>query len=100
MPTPPSAKTKSPHGSSGPDVQQVVDSPEYQEVMDSPEMAADCGKSPTPEPCQPVAVAADDSGDVVTVPPMSETDRKLATRMTKAIADQLGLSGRARSVRV
>jgi hypothetical protein len=100
MPTPPSAKTKSPHGSSGPGVppETAADSPEYQK--ETGELAADCEKPPTPEPCQPVAVAADDSGDVVTVPPMSETDRKLATRMTKAIADQLGLSGRARSVRV
>lgn len=99
MPTP-SAKTKSPHGSSGPDVQQVVDSPEYQEVMDSPgcqeELVTDCEKPPTPEPCQPDAVAVVDSAETA----MSETDRKLATRMTKAIADQLGLSGRSRSVRV
>ena len=97
MPTP-SAKTKSPHGSSGPDV--PPDSPEYQEVMDSPELAENFEKPPTPEPCQPAAVAVGDSADTVSVPPMSETDRKLATRMTKAIADQLGLSGRSRSVRV
>lgn len=93
MPTP-SAKTKSPHGSSGPDVQQVVDSPEYQEETRG--LVTDCGKSPIPEPCQPVAVAVVDSAETA----MSETDRKLATRMTKAIADQLGLSGRSRSVRV
>ena len=99
MPTP-SAKTKSPHGSSGPDVQQVVDSPEYQEVMDSPELAESSEKPPIPEPCQPASVAVVDSADTVSVHPMSETDRKLATRMTKAIADQLGLSGRSRSVRV
>jgi hypothetical protein len=107
MPTPPSAKTKSPHGSSGPDVQQVVDSPEYQGVINSPEhqeetgeLVADCGKSPIPEPCQPAAVAVGDSAETAAVSQMSESDRKLATRMTKAIADQLGLSGRSRSVRV
>ena len=100
MPTPPSAKTKSPHGSSGPDVppETAVDSPEYQK--ETGELAADCEKPPTPEPCQPAAAVVVDSGDVVAVPPMSESDRKLATRMTKAIADHLGLSGRSRSVRV
>lgn len=100
MPTPPSAKIKSPHGSSGPDVQQVVDSPEYQGVMDSPgcqeELAESSEKPPIPEPCQPAAVAVVDSVETA----MSETDRKLATRMTRAISDQLGLSGRNRSVRV
>lgn len=94
MPTPPSAKIKSPHGSSGPDVQQVVDSPGCQE--ETRELVTDCEKPPTPEPCQPDAVAVVDSAETA----MSETDRKLATRMTKAIADQLGLSGRNRSVRV
>jgi hypothetical protein len=98
MPTPPSAKTKSPHGSSGPGVPQVVDSPGYQE--ETGELAADCEKPPIPEPCQPAAVAVGDSADTVAVSPMSETDRKLATRMTRAIADHLGLSGRSRSVRV
>lgn len=97
MPTP-SAKTKSPHGNSGPDA--PPDSPEYREVMDSPEMAADCEKPPTPEPCQPAAAVVVDSADTAPLIPMSEADRKLATRMTKAIADQLGLSGRTRSVRV
>ena len=68
--------------------------------MDSPELAENCEKPPIPEPCQPAAVAVDDSADTVAVSPMSETDRKLATRMTRAIADHLGLSGRSRSVRV
>jgi hypothetical protein len=96
MPTTPSAKTKSPHGSSGPeDSNQVVaDSPGYQEETEN------CEKPPTPESDQPAAVAVDDSGDTVAVSPISETDRKLATRMTRAIADHLGLSGRSRSVRV
>lgn len=88
MPTP-SAKTKSPHGSSGPGV--PPDSPGCQE-----EPAESSEKSPTPEPCQPAAVAVVDSAETA----MSESDRKLATRMTKAIADHLGLSGRNRSVRV
>jgi hypothetical protein len=100
MPTPPSAKTKSPHGSSGPGVppETAADSPEYQK--ETGELAADCEKPPTPEPCQPAAAVVVDSGDTVAVPQMSESDRKLATRMTKAIADHLGLSGRSRSVRV
>ncbi len=94
MPTPPSAKTKSPHGSSGLEDNNQV-------VADNHEVTnPDCEKPPTPEPCQPAAVVVVDSGDVVAVPPMSESDRKLATRMTKAIADHLGLSGRSRSVRV
>ena len=100
MPTTPSAKTKSPHGSSGPeDSNQVVaDSPGYQE--ETGDLVENCEKPPTPESDQPAAVAVDDSGDTVAVSHMSESDRKLATRMTRAIADHLGLSGRSRSVRV
>lgn len=99
MPTP-SAKTKSPHGSSGPEDnnQMVVDSPGCQEETGG--LAADCEKPPIPEPCQPVAVAVVDSAETAAVSPMSESDRKLATKMTRAIADHLGLSGRSRSVRV
>jgi hypothetical protein len=99
MPTP-SAKTKSPHGSSGPDVppETAANSPGCQEETGG--LAADCEKSLTPEPCQPAAVAVVDSAETAAVPQMSESDRKLATRMTKAIADHLGLSGRSRSVRV
>jgi len=100
MPTPPSAKTKSPHGSSGPEDnnQMVVDSPEYQEETGG--LAENCEKPPIPEPCQPAAAVVVDSAETAAVPQMSESDRKLATRMTRAIADHLGLSGRSRSVRV
>jgi hypothetical protein len=99
MPTP-SAKTKSPHGSSGPGVppETVVDSPEYQKETEG--LTENCEKPPTPEPCQPAAAVVVDSAETAAVPQMSESDRKLATRMTKAIADHLGLSGRSRSVRV
>ena len=105
-----SAKTRSPHGSSGPGVppEAVVDSEMYQETTGELE-TVDCESPSTPEPLvsesEPEGVvAADDCVDrepfVPAVPIMSETDRKLATRMTKAIADHLGLSGRTRSVRV
>jgi hypothetical protein len=106
--TTPSAKTKSPRGSSGRDDnradEQIVDSVAYQETT------ADCESPdiPTPAPVSESepegAVAADDSVDrepfVPPTPILSESDRKLATRMTKAISDRLGLSGRTRSVRV
>jgi hypothetical protein len=105
--TTPSAKTKSPRGSSGRDDnradEQIVDSVAYQETT------ADCESPSTPEPLVSESepgdvVAADDSVDrepfVPTAPILSESDRKLATRMTKAISDRLGLSGRTRSVRV
>jgi hypothetical protein len=99
MPTSPLAKTKSPHGSNGPeDNNQVeMDNPGHQE--EKVELAADCEKSPTPESEQPDAVVAVDSGDTV-VSVMSESDRKLATKMTRAISDHLGLSGRSRSVKM
>lgn len=100
MPTSPSAKIKSQPGSNGPEDNNL-------EVMDSPVcqgetvvLAESCEKPPTPEPNQPAAAVVVDSADVVAVPSMSESDRKLATKMTRAIADHLGLSGRSRSVRV
>ena len=100
MPTPPSAKTKSQHGSSGPEDNNQVVEDSHGVTEDTGELATDCENPPIPEPCQPAAVAVVDSAETAAVPPMSESDRKLATRMTKAIADQLGLSGRSRSVRV
>lgn len=98
MPTSPSAKTKSQPGNNGPeDSNPVADSLEYQQEMMDPGSES----PPTPEPNQPDAVAVVDSGERSThVPPMSESDRRLATKMTRAIADHLGLSGRSRSVRV
>lgn len=110
--TTPSAKTKSPRGSSGRDDnradEQIVDSVAYQETT------VDCENPDTLTTAPPVSesgagdvgpVADSGNGEervpfVPTVPVMSESDRKLATRMTKAIADHLGLSGRTRSVRV
>ena len=110
MPTTPSAKTKSPRGSSGRDDNSPVDSEVYQETTAT---GPDCESPDTQVPVpasvsEPVgAVAADDCVETVArepivpaTPILSESDRKLATRMTKAIADQLGLSGRTRSVRV
>jgi hypothetical protein len=100
MPTTPSAKTKSPHGSSGPEDnnQVVADSPGCQE--ETGELVENSERSLTPESDQPAAVAVGDSAETAAVTQMSESDRKLATKMTRAIADHLGLSGRSRSVRV
>ena len=113
MPTTPSAKTKSPRGSSGPDVP-----PEAEVVGNEEDLKTTVPVSESPDtlvpPVPPVsesepgdAVAAEDSGNgeertpfVPPTPILSETDRKLATRMTRAIAEHLGLSGRTRSVRV
>jgi hypothetical protein len=108
MPTTPSAKTKSPRGSSGRDDNSPVDSEVYQETTATdPDCESPDTQVPVPASVsEPVgAVAADDCGNdqtphVPATPILSESDRKLATRMTKAIADQLGLSGRTRSVRV
>ena len=117
MSTTPSAKTKSPRGSSGLDDnkamvsdEQIVNSETYQGTTGELE-TVDCESPDTSTPAPRVSesepeavVAADDCVDrepfVPTSPIMSETDRKLATRMTRAIADHLGLSGRTRSVRV
>lgn len=108
MPTTPSAKTKSPHGSSGRDDNSPVDSVAYQETAELETVDCESPDTLTPVPASESepggVVAADDCVDrelfVPTAPIMSETDRKLATRMTRAIADHLGLSGRTRSVRV
>lgn len=110
--TTPSAKTKSPRGSSGRDDNSPVDSEVYQETTGKLE-TGDCESLVIQVPVpvygsEPVDVAvAEDSGNaeertpfVPPTPILSETDRKLATRMTRAIADHLGLSGRTRSVRV
>jgi hypothetical protein len=84
-----------------------VDSEVYQETAPVP----DCESPDTLTPAPPVSesepevvAVADGSVDrepfVPPTPILSESDRKLATRMTRAIADHLGLSGRTRSVRV
>jgi hypothetical protein len=98
MPIPPSAKTKSQHGNSGPEDNNPVVVTDSPGIMGSLEKNHDCEKSPTPD--QPDVVAVVDSGDTAAISPMSESDRKLATKMTRAISDHLGLSGRSRSVRV
>ena len=111
MPTTPSAKTKSPRGSSGPGVPPEAEVVENKEDLKT---TVPVSESPDTPPIPPVsesepgdAVAAEDSGNgeertpfVPPTPNLSETDRKHATRMTRAIADHLGLSGRTRSVRV
>ena len=107
--TTPSAKTKSPRGSSGRDDnradEQIVDSVAYQETTADCESPDTTTTAPPDSESEPEGVvAADDSVDrepfVPPTPILSESDRKLATRMTRAIADHLGLSGRTRSVRV
>ena len=95
-----SAKNKSPRGESGLDeisleeLTQTSSSESTQEPLD---------KSTTgpvdSSPASAAAAVAEDSAE--TKPSLySATDAKLASRMTREIAQHLGLSGKSRSVRI
>jgi hypothetical protein len=93
-----SAKNKSPRGESGLDetsleeLTQTSSSESTQEPLDK--------STPGPVDSSPVAaVVAGDSAE--TKPSLySATDAKLASRMTRDIAQHLGLAGKSRSVRI
>lgn len=91
MPT--SAKTKSQHGTSGPEETPLEDqnlAPEQEERSKSE--ASPCEKQATP--------AATPVGGSAKVATMSASDKKLADKMTREIAKHLGLSGKSRSFRI
>lgn len=94
-----SPKSKSQRGTSGPDEMQ-------QEERDlTPTSESENTQEPldesTPESVDPptAAVVVDASGET-TSQRYSATDAKLASRMTREIAQHLGLSGKSRSVRI
>lgn len=69
-----------------------------------PKETADCenpgipeSQEISPEPAADVPVAEDYANPE---PALSPTDRKLADRMTREIANHLGLGGRSRSVKI
>jgi hypothetical protein len=103
MPT--SAKPKSPRGENGPG-----DSEQREKVNPAPEVTltkvtADCENpvtqqipDPVSDPKPAAAVAVEDSGNPE--PVLSPADRKIADRMSREIANHLGLGGRSRSIRI
>ena len=98
MPT--STKPKSPRGESGPgDSKQLPE----EKTSQLPKATVDCENPHIPEIPDPVPVAAPvaaDSVDNADIPSLTPSERKLADRMTRDIAQHLGLSGRSRSVRI
>lgn len=98
-----SVNPKSPHGESGREDSSstvtVTDNQEHQEIT------ADCESTHTPENSslnhEPEAVVvAEELDKTDTISDLSPADRKLADRMTRDIANHLGLSGRSRSVKI
>lgn len=100
-----SVKPSSQRGESGRDDNSELLTEESQMT---PEVAlpvtADCGNPgipetqvPDPEPAA-AAVAVEDSANPD--PVLSPADRKLADRMSREIANHLGLGGRSRSVKI
>lgn len=95
-----SAKPSSPLGESG----REDNSELLTEEVALPKETADCENPSTPEsqeiapePAADVPVA---EGSVNPEPVLSPSDRKLADRMTREIANHLGLGGRSRSVKI
>jgi hypothetical protein len=99
MPT--STKPKSQHGENGQDDKELkeTDNQKHQETT------ADCESTHTLESSslslepEAVVVAEElDKTDIVS--DLSPADRRIADRMTRDIANHLGLSGRSRSVKI
>jgi len=93
-----SVNPKSPHGESGRE-DSKPDNLEHQEIT------ADCKSTHTLENSslshEPEAVVvAEELDKTDTISDLSPADRKLADRMTRDIANHLGLSGRSRSVKI
>lgn len=94
-----STKTKSPHGESGQEGNSEV------EVVKEQEIVVDCEKLHTLENNPSISVPKPEDAQVAeesvnSDPVLSLSDRKLADRMTREIANHLGLGGRSRSVRI
>jgi len=91
-----STKSKSPRGTNGPEEMQLEE-----EILNSSGLTPSLESESIPEPTNPSpepvedAPVAEDSGKPS---PYSATDLKLATKMNRAIARSLGLSGKSRSV--
>jgi hypothetical protein len=94
MPT--SAKPKSPRGTNGLDKthSDEISREELIPISESESIPEPVDPSPAP-----AAVAVVDSGETASHL-YSATDAKLATRMTREIAQHLGLAGKSRSVRI
>jgi hypothetical protein len=93
-----SAKNKSPRGESGLDetsleeLTQTSSSESTQEPLDK--------STPGPVDSSPAAAVVADASGEPTTHRYSATDAKLASRMSRNIAQHLGLSGKSRSVRI
>lgn len=107
-----SLKTKSPRGTSGPDAEReelvlAEQVPEPETTLTPPpalsneETITDVLPASSPDPAPAAGAAAESVKPDVTLPsPLSASDLKLARRMSRAIADSLGLSGKTRSVKI
>lgn len=91
-------KPKSPRGTSGPG--ETPDLEELTPALENETIPEPLDKS-TPGSVDPptAAVAVVDSGEPA-AHRYSATDAKLATRMSREIAQHLGLAGKSRSVRI
>ncbi len=87
-------KPKSPRGESGLDETSLEELTQTSSSEKSDPNPASVDPSPAP-----AAVAVVDSGETASHL-YSATDAKLATRMTREIAQHLGLAGKSRSIRI
>lgn len=95
-----SAKNKSPRGTNGPDEMRDL---EISTLTSESEIIPETPDKSTPESVDPPTAADVPVADASAEPKVqrySATDAKLASRMTKEIAQNLGLSGKSRSVRI
>ena len=95
------ANPKSPRGESGQDDNSEL----LTEEVTSPKVTEDCENpvtqqipDPVSDPEPAAAVAAEESDNTVVT--LSPADRKIADRMSRDIANHLGLGGRSRSVKI
>jgi len=96
-----SAKKRSLHGTSGPD---EMPQEELDLISNEPTPTSESEITPRPVDSSPASAGADVpvAGNSAEPKPSlySATDAKLASRMTREIAQNLGLSGKSRSVRI
>ena len=94
MPTTRLQKPKSLHGRNGPDAESLDE--QKQEESPTPVLL----KEEEQQAPEPAAVVVEDSGEKSKLGVLSAEDKKLADKMTREIAKNLGLSGKSRSVKI
>jgi len=94
-----SAKKRSLHGTSGPD---EMPQEELDLISNEPTPTSESEITPRPVDSSPASADVPVAGDSAEPKPSlySAADAKLASRMSREIAQSLGLSGKSRSVRI